>query len=100
MYPRHNDIIESKDHYISYNFADRSVYGTDTTAIVIGQMQRFYILKGDHTEYLKDKNFKQCMEYFQNNIGLKHPFSDNYDEKDALNIINDYKAFKLKRGYK
>lgn len=44
----HNITYDHDKHYISFNFADQHIYGDITTAIVIGQMQRFYILNGDH----------------------------------------------------
>lgn len=40
--------------YISYNNHDYDTYGCDTTAIVLGQMQKFFILNGDHCEKLLD----------------------------------------------
>ncbi len=43
-----NDVIDGDGFYVSYNAKDISIYGTDTTALVIGQMQAFYILDGNH----------------------------------------------------
>lgn len=34
--------------YVSYNSHDRDSYGDVTTALVLGQMQKFFILNGDH----------------------------------------------------
>lgn len=34
--------------YISYNNCDIAAYGSDTTALVLGQMEYFLILVGDH----------------------------------------------------
>ena len=100
MITKHNLTVDHKDHYISYNFADREMYGSDTTAIVIGQMQRFYILNGNHLTQLADKSFKQCVKYFNDNIKLKNHMSNDYAETDALKVIAEYKDFKLKHGYK
>ena len=99
MFPRHNNVTESKDHYISYNFGDRDAYGSDTTAIVIGQMQRFYILDGNHEKQLAGKSFLECMEYFNENIHLINKYSNKYSLEDAINVIEGYKEFKKKHGY-
>lgn len=40
--------------YISHNSHDTGVYGGETTAIVLGQMQMFFILNGDHEGELKE----------------------------------------------
>lgn len=65
--------------YVSYNSYDVDIYGDITTAIVLGQMQKFYILNGDHSqEYAKiiKKGFKRCMEYFERNIDQINKYSD------------------------
>lgn len=57
--------------YVSYNSHDINIYGDITTALVVGQMQKFYILNGDHRkEYAKIMNdgFEKCMDYFVKNI--------------------------------
>jgi len=62
-----NDVIEGDDFYISYNDYDTFIYGSDTTALVLGQMEHFYILNGDHRkEYLPliKKGFNACFDYF------------------------------------
>jgi hypothetical protein len=99
MFPKHNEVTESKDHYISYNFGDRSAYGSDTTAIVIGQMQRFYILNGNHVDKLKGKSFLECMEYFNKNSDLVNKYSNKYNDEDAQKVIVEYTQFKKKQGY-
>ena len=67
----YNDVIEGDGFYISYNNHDTVTYGCDTTALVVGQMEHFYILNGNHVkEYsalIKD-GFSKCFEYFKNNI--------------------------------
>lgn len=101
QFPKHNNTDDKIDCYISYNFGDISIYGTDTTAIVIGQMQRFYILKGNHFENLKNlTNFKDCIEYYLNNLNSIHKMSDKYDKTDAEKVINDYIDFKNQRSLK
>ena len=43
-----NEVMEvSKDFYISFNASSRD-YGCPTTALVLGQGDKFYILCGDH----------------------------------------------------
>lgn len=54
--------------YISYNAHDTGIYGCDTTAIVIGDMEKFYILNGNHFEALKDRSLEYCLEYFELNV--------------------------------
>lgn len=99
IYPRHNTTIDSKDHYLSYNFGDRYIYGSDTTAIVIGQMQRFYILNGNHMKELEKKSFEECIEYFLQNKDSINKYSNKFDKQDALKVIKEYKEFKVKHGY-
>lgn len=74
-----NKVADHKDFYISYNNYDINTYGCDTTALVIGQMERFFILKGDHRkayDKLADHGFKACLKYFFDNIDAMHRFSD------------------------
>jgi len=52
--------------YVSYNDNDIDVYGCKTTALVLGQMQRFFILNGDHR--------KQYAEI------IKHGFTNKYSD--------------------
>jgi ABC-type xylose transport system substrate-binding protein len=70
---------ESKEFYISYNNYDKRIYGCDTTALVYGQMEKFYILNGNHTkEYaeLFTKGFDACFKYFTENEDKKNKHSD------------------------
>lgn len=65
--------------YVSYNSYDVSVYGDVTTALVLGQMQKFYILNGDHSEEYKKiikDGFEKCMDFFRKNIALINKYSD------------------------
>lgn len=70
-----------KKFYISYNNIDTSpsLYGSDTTALVKGQMDYFYILNGDHySKYKKliPQGFDACMAYFLDNLHLMNKRSD------------------------
>jgi hypothetical protein len=78
--------------YISYNNHDTDLYGSDTTALVLGQMEKFYILNGDHrAQYatLIESGFDACLEYFRANISLinmrsdKPPIPDNASGDDC-----------------
>jgi hypothetical protein len=77
-----NSIMDGDGFYVSYNDHDRSVYGCDTTALVVGQMQEFYILNGDHrVGYLPliEKGFDACMGYFRANIVGINKYSSKVD---------------------
>lgn len=91
----HNDVIERENFYISYNFGDVGIYGSTTTAIVIGQMQRFYILKGDHRKQLeKCGSFENAMIYYSSRPKDEvHRFSNVYKVDDAEKVITDYQKF-------
>ena len=75
-----NEIVgEGDGFYISYNNVDTSDYGSDTTALVIGQMEHFYILNGNHTaNYLPliKKGLNHCLKYFNKNKKLINKFSE------------------------
>lgn len=65
--------------YVSYNSYDIDIYGDVTTALVLGQMQKFYILKGDHRKQYAEiikQGFNKCLEYYKNNIVDSHSYSD------------------------
>ncbi|MBO5019781.1 MAG: hypothetical protein J6D52_03850 [Clostridia bacterium] len=71
--------------YVSYNSYDIAIYGDVTTALVLGQMQKFYILNGDHREGYKkliSAGFEKCMEYFIKNISLINKNSDKPEIKE------------------
>ena len=74
-----NQVKDYTDFYISYNNYDTGIYGCDTTALVIGQMEKFFILKGDHRKLYDDlanAGFRACLKYFFDNIDVMHRFSD------------------------
>lgn len=65
--------------YISYNDIDVNIYGDITTALVLGQMQKFFILNGNHSANYKkliNNGFSACIDYFKNNIELINKYSD------------------------
>lgn len=59
--PNRTDDVDthSKHWYISYNNhpSSRKDYGCDTTALVLGNAECFFILNGDHRE-----GFRACIE--------------------------------------
>jgi hypothetical protein len=96
-YSNHNIATNNKKyHYISFNFKDDYVYGNETTAIVIGQMQRFYILNGNHFEKLENMSTLEALKYFQNNKESHNKLSDMFSWKDSIKVIREYENFKNK----
>ncbi|WP_024910546.1 hypothetical protein [Chania multitudinisentens] len=74
-----NDVMDGNGFYVSYNSVDSQIYGSETTALVFGQMQRFYILNGDHrAEYslLIDQGFNACLNYFVENLDVINKYSE------------------------
>ena len=74
-----NETTEADGFYISYNNHDVAIYGSDTTALVVGQMEKFYILNGDHRaaySALIEKGFDACLDYFAGNLSAMNEFSD------------------------
>jgi len=51
---RTDDVVTGSPHwYVSYNNYDQAVYGSDTTALVLGQVEYILILNGDHRDGLR-----------------------------------------------
>ncbi|ORE47683.1 hypothetical protein BKN49_05660 [Pseudomonas aeruginosa] len=74
-----NVVMDGDDFYISYNGVDAAIYGGQTTALVIGQMQAFYILDGDHQAAYADlipQGLSACLAYFKAHQGQMNKFSD------------------------
>ena len=74
-----NTTIDEDTFYISYNNHDINIYGGVTTALVLGQMERFYILLGDHRlaySKLINKGFRACKLYFKENDRYRSKYSD------------------------
>lgn len=77
--PTPNDVVDGDGFYVSFNCVDLSIYGCETTALVVGQMQAFYILNGDHRAAyapLIPEGFEACMDYFMANIDQINARSD------------------------
>ena len=76
-----NTTIDGDGFYVSYNDYDTAIYGAATTALVFGQMQRFFILTGDHRpQYLElmQDGFHACLDYFKSQPA--HRMSDSVDD--------------------
>lgn len=66
-----NTTINGRDFYVSLNTVDVSIYGYETTALVVGQMEKFYILNGNHMSQYKAlvvSGFSECFDYFLKNL--------------------------------
>lgn len=72
-----NEVMEvSKDFYISFNASSRD-YGCPTTALVLGQGDKFYILCGDHRKaYAGMTTFDECLTYYKSLPDQHHAYSD------------------------
>lgn len=86
LFPVHvpNDTIDGDGFYVSHNNIDLDIYGSDTTALVIGQMQHFYILNGNHmADYLPliEEGLNACLDYFDANVELINKRSDRDPER-------------------
>lgn len=74
-----NSTLNGDGFYISFNDTDVSIYGDVTTALVFGQMQKFYVLNGDHRKaYLPliAKGFDVCLNYFKENLSQINKYSE------------------------
>ncbi len=74
-----NSVIDGQGFYVSHNNHDHAIYGGETTALVLGQMERFYILKGDHRQAYRaiiGRGFDVCLDYFKRHPELAHPYSN------------------------
>lgn len=74
-----NQILSGDGFYVSYNDRDISIYGGVTTALVKGQMERFYILNGDHRQAftpLITQGFNACLGYYREHLGESNKRSD------------------------
>ena len=82
----YNSVIDGNGFYVSHNDHDLAIYGDETTALVLGQMERFYILNGDHRQQyaqLMGQGFDACLEYFKANQALRNHRSDVLPELAA-----------------
>ena len=92
----------SEEFYVSYNNYDRSTYGSDTTALVVGQRQRFYVLNGNHEKQLTNKSFDECLNYVHDHSNLLNKFSDKLPERGLsvkeILAIPDFVELLLRKG--
>jgi len=77
--PVPNTTYQGAGFYVSHNDRDVSIYGAVTTALVLDNMEAFYILNGDHRAgYAKliPQGLDACLAYFRKHINQKSKFSD------------------------
>jgi hypothetical protein len=76
---RINRTLQCEGFYLSYNYRDSDIYGSDMTALVLENMSKFFILNGDHRKaYEKriDNGFAACLEYFKKKPELVNKLSE------------------------
>ena len=81
--PMPNTTLDYDGFYISYNEKNKADYGDVTTAIVVGQMEQFFVLNGDHREAYKklaSSGLNACVGYFKDNEDLINKYSDKLKE--------------------
>jgi hypothetical protein len=88
LIPNKTDEVKtgSKHWYISYNNHDIGDYGSDTTALVLGQMEYFIVLNGDHRKQFQEviddhsecwkTGLKKCLDYVRKNKKKLNKMSD------------------------
>lgn len=68
---------DSDNFYISHNRYS-SVYGCQTTALVLKKPLLFLVLEGDHREFIKDfKSFHECIEYYKKHYDQSNQHSES-----------------------
>jgi hypothetical protein len=86
-----NKIIEFQNFYVSQNNQSFN-YESETTAIVFGQMQLFFILNGDHFDRVlniaKDFGMQGVIDYFIKNIDETNKYSEHLSVVNNLKILN------------
>lgn len=98
-----NSIASFDGFYISHNSRNVNADGEETTAIVIGQMLRFFILTGDHRKELIEAatagGVEQCLAYFRENIRFAHSTSEhNVKPERLLEISPSLAGIPLSKG--
>jgi hypothetical protein len=86
LIPCPNSVLDAGMFYVSVNYRDSAIYGDVTTALVVGQMQSFYILNGDHARQyaeLVPQGFDACMNYFLANSDKISRFSRKPTERPS-----------------
>lgn len=82
-----NQIANFDGFYISYC---SSGIQFDTTAIVLGQMERFYILNGDHSKELealsREGGVQACIKYFYDHIAQASRYSEHHLTDGAISL--------------
>lgn len=71
-----NEVQDRHGYQVSYNNVDIALYGSDTTAIVVGSTGAFLVLNGDHRQALAHASLEEACAYFHANAELKNEYSD------------------------
>lgn len=83
--------------YVSYLPRSDDYEGHATTALVVGQMQRFYILNGDFRDAYKaliPQGFKACYAFYQEHADKHSRRSDKLEPVESLEkVMRDYAEF-------
>ena len=82
-----NTTMDGDGFIISHNSQDIDIYGCETTALVIGQLQGFLILNGDHRCAYRDlipQGFDACLSYFMANVDQANARSEHKFLKDGV----------------
>ena len=78
--PIQNEVSQQKGFHLSYNGYEMA-YGGPTTAIVIGDHQLFFVMRGNHKDGLQAaadaSGLEGVLEYFVENIEAAHHMSDH-----------------------
>jgi len=85
--PTPNSININEEHWhVSYN-NQIAIYGTDTTALVLGQLEYFIILNGDHRKGFQNAIDSRKCRLSVTKLGACLAYARS--NKDALNKRSD-----------
>jgi hypothetical protein len=86
-----NSVFSFSNFYLSYNDRDVGLFGCDTTSIVLGQMQLFLTLNGDHKQALSaiatSDGLQGCIDYFIDNIDQANKRSEHVVAYSGLDLL-------------
>lgn len=90
--PTPNELMEGRGFHVSYNDRDTGpdMYGCVTTALVLGQMQQFLTLNGDHRaayQPLIAQGVDACLAYFAANLDQMNLRSEGLPARPDLLAI-------------
>ncbi len=83
-------IIEGEYFSIFYNNSQSDIFGGPITALMEGNMKKFFILNGDHIQgyAIAAKNgYYSCLDYFVKNIKSMNTISDIPEDMELYAYI-------------